>query len=610
MELLTPRAQLSPTAVSRAGGARTRLATYSALRPDLSQGDNEMFIERGAEMMRTRLLTRVFGFAILSLLLTVTPATAQSNTGGLKIHVNPKQAYVFVDGNAIRDGSQTIQLSAGKHSVGVYNYGYTPETQTVDIIAGERISLNVDLHKSGEKVSGPFGDIELKGHPRAAVLLNGDTPAYFAGHVDEFDNNWIWHQWLLVRPGTYRVRETQEGNTIWSGPVTVKAGQRVIVDLNHNGATRTRDFKQGLNMGPQPRFDAGIASAMVPIAPVTAELSAQANQVTCGQSTDLNWKSTDAVDTSITNIGDVSANGERAVSPMHPTTYELTAKGPGGTVEQSVTVGVNAQPTATLALSQPELRYHKIGDKVVEQDSATLNWSASNANKVTVEPLGSVATSGSENIQATPGPTSTGAVDRDVTYTLIAANACGGKATRSANLHIVGSIDPAPPVTLASIFYPTAYPERHHPKVGLVSNEQETLAKAAATFKKHEQYDVQDNKLMVVGHADVRGPEKYNQALSERRAELVKNYLVSQGIAVENIETRAEGKDKQLDEKQVENLQSQNTHPPPKWMTKREKATWLAYNRRVDVILEPKGQQSTEAYPNDTPEEHLFWTGP
>ena len=98
---------------------------------------------------------------------------------------------------------------------------------------------------SGDKVSGPFGDIELKGHPRAAVLLNGTTPAYFVGHVDEFDNNWVWHQWLLVKPGTYQLTATQKGDTIWSGPVTVKAGERVIVDLNHNGAIKTRDFKAG-----------------------------------------------------------------------------------------------------------------------------------------------------------------------------------------------------------------------------------------------------------------------------------------------------------------------------------------------------------------------------
>ena len=95
----------------------------------------------------------------------------------------------------------------------------------------------------------------------------------------------------------------------------MKAGERVIVDLNHNGAMKTKDFKAGMKLGPEPRFEAGVASAMVPIAPVTAQLSAQANQVTCGAATQLNWKSTDAVDTSISNLGNVSANGEQGVTP-------------------------------------------------------------------------------------------------------------------------------------------------------------------------------------------------------------------------------------------------------------------------------------------------------
>jgi len=553
-----------------------------------------------------------FPLAVFALLaLGMVPSFAQSSpaSGKLKVHVSPKQAYVFVDGKAIRDGSQTIELSAGSHSVGVDNYGYTPQTKNVDITAGKTTDLDVTLQASGDKVSGPFGDIELKGHPRAAVLLNGTTPAYFVGHVNEFDNNWIWHQWLLVKPGNYQVTATEKGQTVWSGPVTVKAGERVIVDLNHNGATKTRDFKAGLKLGPEPRFEAGVASAMVPIAPVTAALSAQANAVNCGQSTQLSWKSSDAVDAAISNLGNVAPSGEQGVSPTHPTTYQLTAKGPGGTAEQTVTVNVNAQPTATLALSQPQVRYHKIGDKVVEQDSATLNWSASNANRVSIQPLGSVATAGSSNIEATPDRSGTGPVDRDVTYTLSATNACGGTATRTATLHVVGSIDPAPAVTLASLFYPTAYPVRRHPKVGLVSSQEKTLAKAASTFKNNEQYAQQD-KLMVVGHADTRGPKKYNEALSARRAEAAKSYLVSQGIPADKIETRAEGKDSQLTEEQVMNLQSQDPQTQPAWMKNKKKATWLAYNRRVDVILEPTGQESTEAYPNDAPDARVLWQRP
>jgi hypothetical protein len=173
------------------------------------------------------------------------------------------------------------------------------------------------------------------------VLLNGKTPAYFVGHVDEFDNNFLWHQWLLVKPGNYQVTVTKKGKTIWSGPVDAKAGQRVLVDLKHNGSIETRNFSRGLTLGPQPRFDAGIASAMVPIAPATAELSASRTQTTCGQSAMLDWKATDAADTSITNIGNVPTRGDRSVSPTQTTTYELVAKGPGGQATQTVTIEAN-----------------------------------------------------------------------------------------------------------------------------------------------------------------------------------------------------------------------------------------------------------------------------
>ena len=294
------------------------------------------------------------------------------------------------------------------------------------------------------------------------------------------------------------------------------------------------------------------------------------------------------------------------MNPTRTTTYQLVAEGPGGEVKRTATINVDTQPTATLAISQPEVRYHKIGDKVVQDDSAMLNWSTSNANNVTIQPLGTVASTGNQVIQARPTNTGIGPINQNVTYTLSVSNGCGGTVTRTATLHIAGSVDPAPPVALASIFYPTAYPEPRHPKVGLVSSEERALQKAAASFKDNQQYD-QQGRLMIVGHADVRGSEKYNRALSERRAMLVKSLLVSQGIAADELETQAEGKTEQLPEKQVLALQSEDPQHPQKWMTERERATWLAYNRRVDIILEPKGQESAELYPNAAPAARIVW---
>ena len=551
--------------------------------------------------------TRFAFLSIVLLALVTLPAFAEAKDGKLKIHVSPKQAYVFVDGKAIRDGSQTIELSPGSHQVMVRNYGYLPNTRAVRVDAGNTTEISVALQKSGDNVAGPFGDIEFKGHPRAAVLLNGTTPDYFVGHVDEFDWNWIWHQRLLVKPGRYDVTVTREGNSIWSGPVEVKAGQQVTVYIDQNGRTKTKDWAKGNTLSPQPRFHAGIASAEVPIAPVTAQLTAQSTSLNCGQPTQLDWKSADAVAVSITSVGTVPASGDRTVTPTKTTTYELVAKGPGGEATENATVNVDATPTLTLSLNTPEVHYHKIGDKVVQDDPATLNWSASNANQVTITPLGSEALSGSRTIQAQPKQTSTGPVDEVVDYTLSASNSCGGTTTRTAALRIVGSIDPPPPVTLASLFYPTNYPTSRHPKIGLVATEKEALTDAANRFKSHEQYDNDHASLMVVAHADVRGSKNYNLKLSERRADLVRSYLVSQGISADKIQIRAEGKQKELSEKEVATLQAEDPQKPEKWMMHRSRATWLAYNRRVDIILEPVGKPSTEEFPNDASDARILW---
>lgn len=557
--------------------------------------------------MRIKSLALAPLLAMVVALMSAAPAFAQD--GKLKIKVSPKQAYVFVDGNAVREGSHTMKLSAGKHSVGVYNYGYTSQTQDVDITAGKTTNLDVKLQATGGDVSGPFGDIEIKGDSRAAVLLNGKTPAYLVGHVDEFNFNALfWHQRLLVKPGTYQIDVTRAGKTIWSGPVTVQAGQRVTVQLN-DGKTKTKDWKQGNTLPAQPRFRAGLVNTTAAVAPVTGTFSASPTQINCGDSATLTWSSTDAVDVNISEVGAQQASGTQSVSPKKTTTYNFSATGPGGTVTQSTTINVNIQPTATLSLNPTEVRYHKIGDKVKEDGTSTLTWTSSNASSVTIDPIGNVQTNGSQQITAQPKQQNIGPIDENQAYTMTATNVCGGTATQTASLHITGSIEPMPVVTLESVFYPTAYPVKEHADVGLVTSQQQSLNEVASTFKKYLDYD-DTAKLTVVGHADVRGSSPYNESLSQRRADRVKDYLVSQGISADKIETRAEGKERQLENSEVSQLQEQNPAKPEKWMMRRVRNTWLAYNRRVDIILQPTGQESTKFYPDGASDAKILWQLP
>jgi OOP family OmpA-OmpF porin len=58
--------------------------------------------------------------------------------------------------------------------------------------------------------------------------------------------------------------------------------------------------------------------------------------------------------------------------------------------------------------------------------------------------------------------------------------------------------------------------------------------------------DINPEAVMVVGHASRPGTEKYNQALSERRADSVKTYLVGAGIAPYRVRTSGVGETQEL----------------------------------------------------------------
>ncbi|HEY4544897.1 MAG TPA: OmpA family protein, partial [Pedomonas sp.] len=52
--------------------------------------------------------------------------------------------------------------------------------------------------------------------------------------------------------------------------------------------------------------------------------------------------------------------------------------------------------------------------------------------------------------------------------------------------------------------------------------------------------------IVVEGHADRSGTDQYNEGLSKRRAEAVRNYLQRQGIASGNISVEAFGESRPL----------------------------------------------------------------
>jgi hypothetical protein len=444
----------------------------------------------------------------------------------------------------------------------------------------------------------------------AAILLNGNKPQYFVGHVDEFNHNIGLHQELIVPPGRHELYVTRFGKELWSGVVTVGADQRVIVDIS-NGRQRTKDWPRGTKQltGGVQRFRAGTASATVAIAPVSGSVSANPQNINCNQNTQLAWNSSETVEADMSGLSPVPTSGERTVSPRQTTVYELTATGPGGVTKPSTTVNVNTTVQSSLNASPTEANYRRIGDKVIQPANTTLNWSSTNADAASIAPLGSVDPTGSKSVALTPTQTGEGPVDEEVKYTLNATNVCGGSDSKTVAVRLKGSIEPIPAVLLNSIFFPTDWPTRQSPALGLVRSQQETLTSLADGFKKYLEYDP-DAKLSVSAFADERGPNKHNQSLSDRRAERVRDFLVSQGIAAEKIDTTAHGDTNQLDKATVIDLQTRNPNQPPETRVKNFKATWLAYNRRVDILLLPTNAASQKFFPNQAPDSQIIWQRP
>ena len=542
-------------------------------------------------------------FAALLFALALIPQCVAQD-GKVTIHVTPKQAYVFLDGRAISEASKhhSFSLSPGSHTIELANYGYTPETRNVTVTAGQTTNLDVTLQPVSGTVTGPFGAMTIEGADRDAILLNGKTPDYFVGHGDEFDHDWWWKQELVVPAGTHQVTVLSGDKEVWSGSVDVPANKRVVIDIP-KGVRKTVDWSRGEKLTSVPRFTVGTASATVAVAKPTAQLSASAAQVNCGDASQLKWSSTDAPHVEITGVGPVSASGEQSIQPKQTTTYNLTASGPGGTATSNATVNVNNAIQANLQLSPAEVHYKRVGDKVVQEDNTALNWSAANASNISIDPFGTVAANGSRTLQPAPKKTNPGSIDETVTYTLTASNGCGGSETRIATLHIVGSIEqPEIKLTMRSVYFPTNKPRTLKSEAALLPSEREELKSIADAFKTLLTAKP-DAHLVLSGHADKRGPASYNQALSERRAELAKRFLVEQGVPEANLETHAYGKKQNLTVDQVKELLEQNTALSAEERQKalqRIQTIVLANNRRVDITLSTNGQESARTYPFNT----------
>jgi outer membrane protein OmpA-like peptidoglycan-associated protein len=86
--------------------------------------------------------------------------------------------------------------------------------------------------------------------------------------------------------------------------------------------------------------------------------------------------------------------------------------------------------------------------------------------------------------------------------------------------------------------------------------------------------DVRARNLIVEGHTDSQGSDSYNQGLSQRRADAVRDYLVQRGYPADRIQARGMGKSHPI---------ADNASPEGR-----------ANNRRVEIVIEREMQKSNQ----------------
>ena len=177
-------------------------------------------------------------------------------------------------------------------------------------------------------------------------------------------------------------------------------------------------------------------------------------------------------------------------------------------------------PTAAPVAPAPTVSLSASSSSIEAGACTNLNWSTSNATSVSIDPgVGTVDASGSRQVC----PTST------TRYTLTATGA-GGSRTDSTTVTVTEKPRPTDKLTVHVNFDTNKFDIR---KADIAD-----LEKAEKFVKKYP-----NCKVEVDGYTDSTGSDAYNQGLSERRAEAVKNWLVEHhDVAADKITAKGFGK--------------------------------------------------------------------
>lgn len=213
----------------------------------------------------------------------------------------------------------------------------------------------------------------------------------------------------------------------------------------------------------------------------------------------------------------------------------------------------DAAPPAAGGTPAPTITLRAEPSTIDRGGSTTLQWETRNAATVTITPgIGDVPVTGNRSV--TP--------QSSVTYSATATGP-GGNAGDIARVTV--NIPAAPPeqpstprsspnVTTEQLFTQNMKDVLFdYDKAELRADQMEVLRANAAWLKDHANL-----RFTIEGHCDERGSEEYNLGLGDRRANAVKEYLSSQGLPANRINTVSYGEERPICRESTEECYARN----------------------------------------------------
>jgi OOP family OmpA-OmpF porin len=308
----------------------------------------------------------------------------------------------------------------------------------------------------------------------------------------------------------------------------------------HNSVMYNEEYTAGLTFLFGGKT-ASVTPVAIPAPPApTSSMSVMPDTISNGKSATLKWTSDNATGCNIQpGIGGVMTQGSMAISPSVDTVYYLSCNGPGGTSNSTAKITVVTQ----VVLPAPTSSMSVTPNPITLGQSAVLNWNTQNAKNCDIQPgMGHVETQGTASIKPLV----------DTTYTLHCSSP-GGNTNSTVNVSIVAPPPPPPPQIKPAQACVVLNPEKDESVNLLIEFDfnksvvkPEFYSNVDAVGEFMQKYPTVT--MTIEGHTDDVGTKAYNQKLSQRRANVVKKYIVDKfGINPELIKAVGYGKTRPVD---------------------------------------------------------------